>query len=132
MIVPFLLDANDIRITRAFFADMFRNLPELLPKGQKPGMSWFPTMVMAIDFKFKIPKSSKYARRTVGLHAYGTFMQDGRHDNSVEVWTAPCELGEANATVDKDWRIDQFCLAVSTQMALTLDISVNEKRRAKL
>lgn len=112
---------------------MFRNLPELLPKGQKPGMSWFPTMVMAIDFKFKIPKSSNaFAKRTVGLHSYGNFMSDGRHDNSVEVWTAPCELGDENAKVDKDWRNEQFCLAVSTQMALTLDISVNEKRRAKL
>jgi hypothetical protein len=110
---------------------MFRNLPEMLPKKQKPGLSWFPTMVMAIDFKFKIPQSSDtYAKRTVGLFAYGSFMQDGRHDNSVEVWTAPCELGQKDAKLDKDWRKDQFCLAVSTQMALTLPISVNEKRRA--
>ncbi|KAK9899545.1 hypothetical protein P389DRAFT_1031 [Cystobasidium minutum MCA 4210] len=117
----------------AFFADMFRNLPEMLPKGQKPGVSWFPTMVMAIDFKFKIPRADgRFAKRTVGLHAYGNFMQDGRHDNSVEVWTAPCELGESGAKLDTDWRKDQFCLAVSTQMALTLPISVNEKRRSKL
>ena len=112
---------------------MFRNLPEMLPKKQKPGISWFPTMVMAIDFKFKIPKiPGRYAKRTVGLYAYGNFMQDGRHDNSVEVWTAPCELREKGTNLSKDWRKDQFCLAVSTQMALTLPISVNEKRRSKL
>lgn len=30
----------------AFFADLFRNGPELLPKGERPGKSWFPTITM--------------------------------------------------------------------------------------
>lgn len=109
---------------------MFRNYAELLPKGQRSGPSWFPTMVLAIDFKVKIPKD--YSFRTVGLWAEGKHMQDGRHDNTVEVWTAPCEFGDRSAKIEPDWRKKQYCLCVSTQMALTLPLSVNEARGAKL
>ena len=105
---------------------MFRNLPESLPKGQKSGPSWFPTMVIDIQFVVKI--SSLYRLRTVGLWSEGRFMQDGRHDNSVEVWTAPCELEDEKAQIDADWKKEQHCLCISRQMALTLPLSVNEAR----
>ena len=109
---------------------MFRNLPEMLPKDQKAGPSWFPTMVLDLQFLVKIPSS--YRLRTVGLWSEGRFLQDGRHDNSVEVWTAPCELGDKGAKIDKDWKKEGHCLCISRQMALTLPISVNESRGAKL
>jgi len=115
-----------------FFADMFRNLPEMLPKDQKPGPSWFPTMVMAIEFKVKLSAIHQHAQRTVGLWSTGKFMQNGRHDNSVEVWTAPCEFGDRDAKISEDWRSEQHCLLISTQMALTLPLTVNEKRRARM
>jgi hypothetical protein len=127
-----LKDESD-GITQAslpFFGDMFRNFPELLPKDQKAGPSWFPTMVLAIEFKTKIPKS--YNLRTVGLWAEGRHLHEGRHDNTVEVWTSPCEFGDENAKLAKDWRKEQHCLCVSTQMALTLPLEVNTSRGAKL
>lgn len=86
-------------------------------------------MVISLEFKVKIDNS--HAARTVGLWSIGKFMQDGRHDNSVEVWTAPCELGDGSEE-QKDWRKGQYCLCTSTQMALTLPLSVNEARKAKM
>lgn len=85
---------------------------------------------MVLEFKVKL--DSLHAQRTLGLWSTGKFMQDGRHDNSVEVWTAPCEFGDKDAKVPEDWRDKQHCLLISTQMALTLPLSVNEKRRAKM
>ena len=95
--------------------------------------SWFPTMVLNIDFKFPIPRSSSdYASRTVGLYSSGHFINDpqGRHNQYTEVWTAPCNLGEGGA-VD-GWRDKQVCLATSTQMALVMPMEVNRQRGAKL
>lgn len=109
---------------------MFRNYSEMLPKGQRAGPSWYPTMVLSLDFKTKIPKDFKL--RTVGLWAEGKHLQDGRHDNTVEVWTAPCELGDTSARVQEDWRKEQHCLLLATQMALTLPLEVNTSRAAKL
>jgi hypothetical protein len=110
---------------------MFRNIPELLPRGQRAGPSWFPTMVLTLDFKVKLSSLQGHAKRTVGLWSSGKFMDSGRHDNSVEVWSAPCELGE-KGDLPQDWRKKQHCLLIANQMALTLPLSVNEKRRSKL
>ena len=85
-------------------------------------------MVISIDFKVKL--DSLYAKRTVGLWSSSKFMQDGRFDNTTEVWTAPSELGEV-AELPKDWRKQQNCLCVSTQMGLTMPLSVNERRRSE-
>lgn len=91
--------------------------------------SWFPTMVLSVEFKNKIPPPSvKYAARTVGIYSLGRFITppQGRHDAYVEVWTAPSGIREGEE-VD-GWRDDQFCLAIATQMALTLPMEVNEKK----
>ena len=91
--------------------------------------SWFPTVTLSIEFKNKIPppSSSLHADRTVGLYSYGRFVTapQGRHDAYVEVWTAPSNIGEGSE-VD-NWRDNQVCLAIATQMALTLPMQVNEK-----
>lgn len=121
----------------AFLVDIFPNMPTLLPKGERGGLGtcWFPTMTLAMEFKFPIPTSGEYAKRTVGLYSTGRFMNDpqGRHDAYVEVWTAPSEIGEGKIT--PRWRDSQRCLAIATQMALTLPIEVNNsihQRRSKL
>ncbi|KAF8806872.1 hypothetical protein BYT27DRAFT_7190564 [Phlegmacium glaucopus] len=130
---------KDERITNpslAFLVDIFLNTPTLLPKSEKIGLktSWCPTLTLSIEFKNKIPPpSSVHADRTVGLYSCGRFMTapQGRHDVYVEVWTAPSNIGEGREA--DNWRDNQVCLAVATQMALTLPMEVNEKLgKAKL
>ena len=85
-------------------------------------------MTLSIEFKNRIPPPSLlHSDHTVGLYSSGRFMTEpqGRHDVYVEVWTAPSNIGEGR---DADnWRDDQVCLAIATQMALTLPMEVNEK-----
>ena len=87
--------------------------------------SWFATVVLTIEFKSKVPKSPEFASRTVGLYATSRFLFDGRHDETVEVWTAPSSIGEKGCEVDPDWKEKQICLALSTQMALTIPVKGN-------
>ena len=136
----------------AFLVDVFVNLVRLLPKEVRGNLdarcdaamsrrksmlisiiSWFPTMVLSLEFKKPIP--SIYASRTVGIYSVGRFLDDPdhRHDTYVEIWTAPSNVGEG---VDSgEWRSKQVCLATATQMSLTIPLSVNvarAKRDAKL
>jgi len=86
-------------------------------------------MTLAIEFKSPIPPPSKFhASRTVGIYSSGKFINDpqGRHDAYVEVWSAPCNIGEG--TEVEGWREHQVCLAVATQMALTIPMEVNHER----
>jgi hypothetical protein len=89
-------------------------------------------MTLAVEFKSPIPRPSQsHANRTVGLYSSGKFLNDpqGRHDAYVEVWTAPCNIGEG---VEVDgWRDQQICLAVAAQMGLTLPMEVNREQGAK-
>ena len=136
----------------AFLVDVFVNLMRLLPKEVRGSLdarydtatslqgidhvlaiSWFPTMVLSLEFKKPIP--STYASRTVGIYSVGRFLgdPDHRHDTYVEIWSAPSNVGEG---VDsEEWRSKQVCLATATQMSLTIPLSVNvarAKRDAKL
>ncbi|KAJ7643777.1 thioesterase-like superfamily-domain-containing protein [Roridomyces roridus] len=117
----------------AFLADIFINLPGLLPRNERNGLvpseTWFPTMTLILEFKARIPPASeRHSASTIGLYATGTFMGEpqGRHDSYLEVWTAPSELGHGVET--KGWREQQFCLATATQMALSLPMTVNASR----
>jgi len=85
-------------------------------------------MTLAIEFKFPIPTTPDYAHRTVGIYACGRFMNDpqGRHDEYVEVWTSPGNIGEGEEV--EGWREKQVCLATATQMALVLPLEVNHAR----
>ena len=129
----------------AFLVDVFVNLVRLLPKEVRGNLdarcdaatsrqksmliaiiSWFPTMVLSLEFKKPIP--STYASRTVGIYSVGRFLDDPdhRHDTYVEIWTAPSNVGEG---VDSgEWRSKQVCLATATQMSLTIPLSVNVAR----
>ncbi|KLO14787.1 hypothetical protein SCHPADRAFT_902928 [Schizopora paradoxa] len=113
-----------------FLADSFKNLPQILPKEERKGLgaSWFPTMQLSIEFKAPLPRRGdrRYSANTVGLYSIGRFMQDpsGRHDSYVEVWTAPGDASKPGS----NWREEQRCLAISSQMALTIPLEANFKR----
>lgn len=49
-----------------------------------------------------------------------------------EVWTAPSDIGSTGSVRadDPKWRDKMFCIARSSQMALTIPLEVN-KRKAK-
>ena len=87
-------------------------------------------MTLAIEFKFPIPSSPDFSKRTVGLYSTGRFINDpyGRHDSCVEVWTSPSNIGEGE--IVEGWRDKQLCLAVATQMALTVPIEVSDRQAA--
>jgi len=131
----------------ALMVDMFTNLPIILPRSERKGLStrcaisldgavskgefysWFPTMTLSIEFKAPIPRPSKfYASRTVGLYSAGKFIGHprGRHETYVEVWTAPTNIGEGKP-VD-GWRDKQVCLAISTQMNLAIPFDEASKK----
>ncbi|KAF9533079.1 thioesterase-like superfamily-domain-containing protein [Crepidotus variabilis] len=115
----------------AFLADIVENTPSLLPKSERPGIAspmWFATLTFSIEFKNKIPSpSAKHADRTVGLYSSGKFVThpQGRHDIYAEVWTAPSNIGEGNS--NNNWRDDQVCLAVATQVALCIPVGNTPK-----
>ncbi|TDL22610.1 hypothetical protein BD410DRAFT_898187 [Rickenella mellea] len=140
----------DARINTAmipFIADLLRNMPQTLPKELQPSPSWYPTITMSIEFKSRIPTSPAFARHTLGLYSSGRFLAEGRHDAYCEVWTAPSSIRDStngserredkdieetrhdNDTKQKRWREKQICLAISHQMALTLPIEVNLRRK---
>ncbi|EPQ54419.1 hypothetical protein GLOTRDRAFT_139013 [Gloeophyllum trabeum ATCC 11539] len=119
----------------AFLADTFTSLPVLLaqqePTGPyRTGNEWFPTLTLSIEFKFPIPTSQEYARRTVGVHARGRYINNpqGRHETVVEVWSAPTNIGEDYGQIPQDWREKQRCLAVSSQMALIVPMALNLRK----
>lgn len=90
-------------------------------------------MTFAIQFMAPIPRSG-HAPRTVGIYTRAGFLHDpqGRHEEYAEVWSAPCALGDTGSKDDEDWRKKAVCLAVATQMALSLPAEVNAKLGAKL
>ncbi|THH16529.1 hypothetical protein EW146_g4124 [Bondarzewia mesenterica] len=113
-----------------FFVDLF---PDTLPMMAYPDLplSWFPTVTMSIQFYARIPRESpNHSLRTVGIFTTGRFIDEpmGRHDIYVEVWTAPGDIAGGEQP-KQGWREQQRCLAVSHQMALTLPMEVNERKR---
>ena len=86
---------------------------------------------MAVQYVFPIPSedSPHHARRTVGVYFSGRFVNDGRHDATVEVWTAPAELGEGDENLE--WREPQRCLATATHFGLVVPFSVNQAKGEK-
>ncbi|CAL1706694.1 unnamed protein product [Somion occarium] len=117
-----------------FATDTFRALHQVVPSHKDVRrVSWAPTMVMTIEFKFPIPKPSSpdHSPRTVAVYSSGRFINDpqARHDTYIEIWTAPSNIGEGSE--QGDWREKQRCLAVSTQMALLVPMEVNKRRGEK-
>ncbi|THH05038.1 hypothetical protein EW145_g5089 [Phellinidium pouzarii] len=102
------------------FADLMKNLPVLLPRECQPEPSWFATVVLTVEFRSRIPAG--YSPRTLGLYSSARFMSAGRHD----AVSSPAKL--EHRAIDEDWREKQVCLAVSTQMALTIPDTRSPKK----
>lgn len=85
-------------------------------------------MVFSLEFKAQIPDDPEMSKRTLGLYSRATFMNEGRHDAYVEIWTAPSNLGEG--IIKEGWRDKQICLGIATQTALIVPVSVNQKKAA--
>lgn len=88
-------------------------------------------MVLSIEFKHRIPQGTSFSTRTDAIYSQSRFLTAGRHDVTVEIWTAPPgELGkrDGSTVVEKDWREKMVCVAVATQMALTMGAASNTKR----
>lgn len=74
-------------------------------------------------------EGSTPASHTVGLYSTSKFVSEGRHDITVEVWSAPGGLGVGELEKDgEEWRRKCQVLGVSTQMALTIPFEVNLRR----
>ncbi|KAH7106612.1 thioesterase-like superfamily-domain-containing protein [Auriculariales sp. MPI-PUGE-AT-0066] len=123
-------------VTMPIFADMFRSTPVLLTAAEGrtsitegAGFNWFPTMVLSIEFKHRLPRGPSVARNRVAIYSESRFLTAGRHEVMIEVWTTPPGvLGDARPPLESDWREKMVCLAVSTQMALTMSGLENTKR----
>lgn len=123
-----------------FAGDLFKNAPELMAGSE--GEWWYPTMNLHLqyfsrfvplpaslpslcigswaDVVYRVdPKDERYSKTKVFLYAKGSFLEAGRHDCVVEVWSAPSTEAEKRET----WREEQVCLARCTQFAWALPVS---------
>jgi len=121
----------------ALLADLCRNTPTVLPEDDQPGSSWFPTLTLALEFKVKLSSLPDYmAPHTFGVYSTGRFIHQGRHEVQSEVWTAPSALPDHSAkkdatgagVVDANWREKMVCVAIASQMALTIPLEVNQRK----
>ncbi|KAH6887358.1 thioesterase-like superfamily-domain-containing protein [Coprinopsis sp. MPI-PUGE-AT-0042] len=113
--------------------DMFNGSVKLLPSEEgELGNTWEPTMTLSIDFKFPISELGlEHSKRAVGLYSAGKFVNhpQSRHEVYVEVWTAPSEIGKGR--VEEGWRDQQRCLAIATQMAISVPMEINLRNAAR-
>ncbi|CAE6449520.1 unnamed protein product [Rhizoctonia solani] len=120
-----------------FFADVFENTPSVLSQvhGNGTPAMWYPTMVMTIEFKRKLPRRgmSGYSSRTLGVYSEGSFLEHGRHDMYGEIWSAPSCIGQSDRRdpADDSWKKDMRCVAVTGQMALSVSIAINQSKGDK-
>ncbi|KAA1474691.1 hypothetical protein DENSPDRAFT_804531 [Dentipellis sp. KUC8613] len=116
----------------AFFADVGPNKLAVSVLPEDPQV-WFPTIVMSLEFRAPLPREGgSLSTRTLGIMMASRFMNapQSRHDISVELWTAPGEIGEGKE-LREGWREEQRCLLVAHQMALIVPAAVNVKHAQK-
>lgn len=91
-------------------------------------------MIMTLEFKRQLPKCGThgFSNRTLGVYSKGSFLEHGRHDIYGEIWSAPGNIGETGDRdpEDESWRRDMRCVAVTSQMALSVSIEVNRNKGA--
>lgn len=91
-------------------------------------------MTLALEWKSKYPlcaaKSppSELSKSTVALYSITKFINAGRHDQTVEVYSAPANIGEKVEGELGDWRKGMQILGISTQMALVLPFEINTRK----
>lgn len=53
------------------------------------------------------------------MYSRSSFISDGRHDQTVEVWSSPSELSERGVEVgSEEWRKGSVIMGISTQVCL--------------
>ncbi|KIY65995.1 hypothetical protein CYLTODRAFT_491833 [Cylindrobasidium torrendii FP15055 ss-10] len=95
--------------------------------------NWHPTLTISIEFMSALPPTA--ARRTVGAFNSGSFFLNApnkRHNTTIELWSAPCNLGDSEFSETSGWRDEQVCLAVATQTAMIVPVPDPRKRDIKL
>ncbi|KAK4048195.1 hypothetical protein OIV83_004900 [Microbotryomycetes sp. JL201] len=100
------------------------SIPELFPEGERIEPHYFPTLAMSVHFHARLPLTGPYlsAPQTIGCYSKGSgIISQGRHEQLVEVWTAPGPIGTGE--VQEDWRRKCIPLATSTQLALCVPAS---------
>jgi hypothetical protein len=124
-------------VRRSFLADSPSHIhpmfDHLLHSAPSPPHSWFPTLTFSLDFKSRFPLSAVPAntststnttpsRTTVGLYSVCKFIHEGRHDQTVEVWSAPSGIGEKGGRKigSDEWRREAQILGISTQVSWML------------
>ncbi|EUC54508.1 thioesterase family protein [Rhizoctonia solani AG-3 Rhs1AP] len=117
-----------------FFADVSENTPTILSHmyGKGTPAMWYPTMVMTVEFKRKLPRRDMtgYSGRTLGVYSRGSFLEHGRHDMHGEMWSAPSSIGQPDRR-DANWKKDMRCVAITSQMALCVSPDVNRSKGEK-
>lgn len=85
---------------------------------------------MSIEYKVKLSSlpAADHALHTAGVFSTGKLAHRGRHETHVELWTSPCELGDSTGVSHGDWRERSVCVAISSQMNLTVDPALNGRR----
>lgn len=85
---------------------------------------------MSIEFKRKLPLDSQFSSTTLGVSSFKRHIQNGRWNDSLELWTAPCAIGE-NVEKDDKWREKMVCVAVASQVALMVSPEKNARHAKK-
>ncbi|KAG8874328.1 hypothetical protein FRB98_008532 [Tulasnella sp. 332] len=96
---------------------------------------WLPTLVMSLEFKVKLPLQScvsessprGFAPTTLGQFNRKSHLRNGRYTDIVELWTAPCNIGDKECVVDEKWRERMVCVAVGGQMGLLVPAELNQR-----
>ncbi|KAI5480212.1 hypothetical protein MNV49_001540 [Pseudohyphozyma bogoriensis] len=80
-------------------------------------------MTLQFHCALPLPPESPYsfAPNTVGCFSTGKQIHEGRHEQIVEVWSAPGPIG-GEENKDPEWRKKSALLVTATQIALSVNI----------
>lgn len=88
---------------------------------------------MNIEFKVRFPfhqnDGVSFSPMTLGSFSRKPHLRNGRYSDVVELWTAPCRIGQKDHVIDEAWREKMVCVAVGSQTALLVPASMNERHR---
>lgn len=72
-----------------------------------------------------------FSPTTLGHFACKSHVRNGRTTDIVELWTAPCSIGDQGRVRDEheDWREKMVCVAVGSQMGLIVPVTLKGRHR---
>jgi len=123
--------------TIPIFVDLTVTPWSLIPdeaRKERDWISWWnPSLSISIEFRRKLPLvDGPYASHTFGIFSQKRHLESGRWNDSVEVWSAPCDIGEkTTAEIDEKWREKMVCVAVGSQVALMVPPEMNVRHISK-